>query len=270
MKVRSWIILLLAVVVLGIWSCLKDQSSEHSDKVSLRFEPVTKVKTSQGCAQGEKDCAKVSIQYPKVTAGEPRVQEKINEVTEQKVLESMAIFSDHNQKLVVNLDSAMAEFIELYESYVTDTNYFTIPWELKIQGKVVFQSDDMVCLRLDNSSYTGGAHPNHYTTMLNFNTTTGSLLQLKDVVRDVNEFRNIAEGILLGKKEEKEELDQPLIELTSESFFMLPENFAIQEDGILLFYNPYEASDYANGALSFLISYDELKKILAEDFRLSD
>jgi hypothetical protein len=51
---------------------------------------------------------------------------------------------------------------------------------------------------------------------------------------------------------------------------MLPENFAIQDDGILLYYNPYEASDYANGAVSFLVSFDELKPILSKNFKLSD
>ncbi len=266
MKLRLWIALFSILTTVGLWSCLKDQPSRLPDNAQLHFKEVSLLKKSKVC---EPECAKVSVKYPKATSGEPDIQARINKVTEQKVLESLAVFSD-NQKLVVNLDSAMSAFIKLYEQYVTKAEFFTIPWELKIQGKVEYQSENTVCLRLDNNSYTGGAHPNHHTVLLNFNTNTGDLLNLKDVVRDVNEFKNIAEDILFGKRKKEESDDHPLIELTSESFFMLPENFAIKEDGILLYYNPYEASDYANGSISFLVSFDDLKPILARDFRFSD
>ncbi len=266
MKLRVWMIPLPIVILVGLWSCLNDQTSDLPDNAQLNFKEVTLIKRSKTC---EMDCAKVSVRYPRVISGNPEVQSRINRVTEQKVLESLAVFSD-NQKLVVNLDSAMSEFIKLYEQYVTRAEFFTIPWELKIQGKVEYQSDHTVCLRLDNNSYTGGAHPNHHTTLLNFNTQTGDLLDLGDVVRDVEQFKVIAEDILFGKKKRQDTDEQPLIELTSESFFMLPENFAIKEDGILLFYNPYEASDYANGSISFLVSFDDLKPILSKEFRFSD
>lgn len=270
MKSRPWIALLSAVVLLGLWSCLNEQDTTQSTVEWVQFKEISKVKTSEGCVNQQNDCAKVSVKYPIVASGKKEIQEKINKVTQQKIFESLAVFSEYNNKLVVNLDSAMAEFIALYEDYVTDSEFFTIPWELKIQGKVVFQSKNMVSLLLENSSYTGGAHPNLYTTLLNFNTNTGNLVELNDIVRDVNQFKNIAEDILLGKNKQKEDTDQPLIELTSESFFMLPQNFAIQEDGILLFYNPYEASDYANGSISFLISYDQLSAILSEEFKSID
>ncbi len=270
MNLRPRIALVLAaVLVLGLWSCLKDQELKESDD-SVRFEDISYRKASEGCKGQSNDCAKVSVQYPVMTTGNEQAKSKINQITQQKVLESLAIFSDHNNKLVVNVDSAMAEFIELYEDYVTDSEFFTIPWELKIKGQIVYQSNEMVCLRLDNSSYTGGAHPNHHTTLLNFNTNTGHLLQLNDVVRNVEQFKLIAEDILLGKKKRKDQIsDEPIIELTSDSFFNLPENFAIKEDGILLFYNPYEASDYANGSISFLVSFDELQPILSKEFKLN-
>ena len=271
MKARPWIATLLTLaLILALWSCLKDQKASEVVSNGIHFNNATLQKSSSGCATQSNDCAKVMVEYPVMVSGDSIVRTKVNALTKQKVIESLAVFSDHHQKLVVNIDSAMAEFIELYEDYITDSNFFTIPWELKIRGQVVHQSEELVCLRLDNSSYTGGAHPNNYTTLLNFNTQTGHLIQLKDVVKDVEEFKNIAEEILLGKKKPKEPSDEPIIELTSDSFFTLPENFAIQEDGILLYYNPYEASDYANGAISFLISYDELKAILSKEFRVSD
>lgn len=271
MKVRPWIAIFPAfAVLLCLWSCLKDSKNEQFKGPSVQFDEVTLIKTSKGCTTQSNDCAKVSVQYPIMTSGDENVKNKVNQVTKKKVLESLAVFSDHDNKLVVNLDSAMVEFVKLYEDYVKDSDFFTIPWELKIKGEVIFQAENMVCLQLDNSSYTGGAHPNQYTTLLNFNTHTGDLLQLNDIVYDVEEFKNIAENILVGKKRPKSENDQPVIEFTSDSFFMLPENFAVQEDGILLYYNPYEASDYANGSISFLVSYDDLKSILSKDFKLSD
>jgi hypothetical protein len=271
MKLRPWIAFTSAVILLlGLWSCLKDQSPEQTSS-GVQFDEVKLFKSSKDCAEQSNNCAKVVVQYPVMTTGKEEVKKKINQITEQKVLESLAVFSDHDNTLVVNLDSAIADFIELYEDYVTDSEFFTIPWELKIKGQIINKSDNMVCLRLENNSYTGGAHPNHYTTMLNFNTNTGDLLELKDVVRNVEEFKNIAEDILLGRNKRRvEPSDEPLIELTSDSYFMLPENFAIQDDGILLYYNPYEASDYANGAVSFLVSFDELKPILSKNFKLSD
>lgn len=256
----------------SFWSCSQKPESEQIADDSLQFESISLMKISSGCSEQKQECARVSVDFPLATNGESLIKEKINNVTKQKVLESLAVFSEHDSKLIVDLDAAMAEFIKLYESYVTDSDFFTIPWELKINGEVLFQSQNTVSLRLDNSSYTGGAHPNQYTTLLNFNTETGNLIQLKDVVRDINEFKIIAEELLLGKNKKKEDevSDHPVIELTSDSYFMLPENFSIQEDGILLFYNPYEASDYANGSLTFLISYDELKPILSENFKEVD
>ncbi len=268
MNLCSWKPLLLAFLSIYIWSCSSDKGNEQFTGDGIYFEEVSMMKISSGCSEQKQECAKVSVDYPLAKTGDAYIKDKINKVTKQKVLESLAVFSEHDNKLVEDLDVAMAEFIKLYESYVRESNFFSIPWELKIDGEVLYQSEKMVCLKLENSSYTGGAHPNEYTTLLNFNTETGDLLELNDIVSDVAKLRVLAEESILGKrKKEVDESDVPVIELASDSYFTLPENFAIQKNGILLFYNPYEASDYASGTLSFLLSYDDLNSILANGFK---
>jgi hypothetical protein len=46
--------------------------------------------------------------------------------------------------------------------------------------------------------------------------------------------------------------------------FGLPQNFALQEDGVYFYYNPYEAAAYALGATEFTIPYEELKEVIRQ------
>jgi hypothetical protein len=44
--------------------------------------------------------------------------------------------------------------------------------------------------------------------------------------------------------------------------FHLPQNIFYTEEGLLLYYNSYEAASYADGPKEILFSYDEVSKYL--------
>ena len=44
--------------------------------------------------------------------------------------------------------------------------------------------------------------------------------------------------------------------------FQLPQNIFYTEDGLLLYYNSYEAASYADGPKEILFPYDKISKFL--------
>ncbi len=243
-------------------ACAFQGSTGEENSANISFERISKRKQSLRCKENKNICATVTVNYPTAKYGDEFVVNAINQTVKKKILESLAVFSDLDKKLVADIDSAMVGFIHLYDNFITASEFFTVPWELKVDGKIVYQSDKIVSIKLENYSFTGGAHPNSNVCMLNFDAQTGQLLQLKDIITDMEEFVAIINNRQDKKREKRPINAGPSIELASTSYSGLPENFSIDKKGILFHYNPYEVGTYADGSYSFFLTFDALDEVL--------
>lgn len=182
--------------------------------------------------------------------------QKINQVIIDSTLASLYL-----DKPVDNIQEALDTFVSDYKGFKKDFPDSNGVWELIVETEVVFESETVISYSINTYSFTGGAHGNDRIILLNFDASTGNIINQGDLFQDLEKLKNIAESFFI--KSQKESSDT----FNMEDYFFgqefqLPENMSYSDDGFLMLYNVYEIASYAQGYTEFVIPYDELEGIL--------
>jgi ABC-type transport system substrate-binding protein len=135
---------------------------------------------------------------------------------------------------------------------------------IEINGEQASATPTTITVIISEYSYTGGAHPNSRQTYLNFNQTTGELIQLEDFITNQELLLNLAEQQFREAYQLASDQDLSAAGLF-ENQLVLPQNFAITQEGLYLFYNTYEIGPYAAGPYEVNIPWTRLEDILKKD-----
>ena len=158
-------------------------------------------------------------------------------------------------------DSFINSYLELKKEFPKE-----IAWEAKINGLIVFQSSEIINIRLEYYMFTGGAHGYYGVKSLIFDAQSGKKLSNKDIFAEYDRFTSYVEG----KFRTKFNLS-PNQNINANGFmfeddkFVLPENIFFTKNGVLLVYNIYEIAAYSEGNQELLLTYDEVKPFLRID-----
>lgn len=121
---------------------------------------------------------------------------------------------------------------------------------------------ELISVQVDRGSYTGGAHPNRYTSGLLFDLRTGQFIDPAQLADDPAAFQSGAAELLLEKAEAHPERkafwqDYPdIIARWSEGTVLF------DETGMRIVYSPYELGPYAMGDIEFRLNWEELAPVL--------
>ena len=154
-------------------------------------------------------------------------------------------------------------FITSYEDMQKEYPKDSFGWEGKIEGSIAYQSENVLNIRIDHYTFTGGAHGYQGVRSLIFNPETGKIIANEALFNNVNAFTKFAE-----KKFRKAYSipEQDNINSTGLMFeddqFALPLTMLFNEKGLLLYYNTYEAASYADGPKEIQLTYQELTPYL--------
>lgn len=137
----------------------------------------------------------------------------------------------------------------------------------------VYQTDQLVSVRAEYYSYTGGAHPNTVLMAWNFDLTSGQFFTPEVLATDGQRFSEAVQ----------EELVRQSREVAAESE-MAPEEFfwsnyeeilagwssyavSFDETGMTVGFSPYELAAYAAGSQVYHLSYSQLLGYLSDHGR---
>ncbi|MCB2221951.1 MAG: DUF3298 and DUF4163 domain-containing protein [Bacteroidetes bacterium] len=138
-------------------------------------------------------------------------------------------------------------------------------WQKKISTEVLYNDNYILSLRLTKYAYAGGAHGVSIQNNLVFNLKNNSKVHLRDLLYEGFEPRLNA---LIDKKLRKlNGLNKS--EKLKEAGFLIDEieyndNFFINNDGIIFYYNVYEIAPYASGPLEIFIPFYEIRGLLKD------
>lgn len=127
------------------------------------------------------------------------------------------------------------------------------------------QNGQIVSVRVDNISYTGGAHPNRYVVSYLFDLEAGQFIDPLQLADDPETLRTGAAARLLEKAEEHPAFD---------SFWQdYPDLVARWNEGTVLFdgagmkviYSPYEIAPYGMGDVELSLDWEELEPLLGPE-----
>lgn len=217
-----------------LWSC--------EDNVTLNFTEVSII---------DEDDTTIEIHIPKAD-GKTTAAQKINATLTNFVNTALTIDAVSTTK--ESTEESIQGFKKAYKDFKTQigkTLYTNLPpWEVLVDGEVIFKSETLVSIAMNSSINTGGAHSNLVFQFFNFNSTTGKQLSTQDLINDVPGFTALAE-----KYFNKELLSAS--SMRSDAFktdtFTLPKNLGFSEDGVIIFYDTYNAA--SNNTIEFTIPY---------------
>lgn len=248
-RIKAVLYLLLATA----YSCgLGEDSNSSFDPSYYKSEMVHVESSYDNCKTGNEDCTYITFDYP--VFKNPENSEVLMKISHQ--IEEMMLTGTEAD----NLDKASELFIQNYAEFLNDPeieNYDT-PWfDIRKAEWLVLQKK-VLSLKCSTTNFYGGAHPNQFVMLRNFNPYTGDSLGLGMIFNP----ENLEELSRLGEKYfRKSQKLKP-----NESFedagywfkdnqFFLTDNFAFTHEGLLFYFNEYEVAPYSSGAIYFVVPY---------------
>jgi len=250
-------------------SCVDQSDDQKLQGNSIRIETVILKQKSGDCENnGSGNCAEIKIEFIELkNLTDLSAMEKINSKIQKELLRPIG-----REKGNKNFEVLMQNFLDEYINFKKEFPESQQEWELERKAVNNFNDDNILSCTFSEYSYLGGAHPNTFLTLTNFNLKSGEIIELPDILIDayLDELNNIAEPIFRKENELTEDIN-----LTEAGFwfdddkFGVSNNFTIGKDGLTFYYNSYEITAYAYGPTELFIPYKSIKKLIKPDGLLS-
>ncbi len=136
-------------------------------------------------------------------------------------------------------------------------------WQKRFSSEVLYNDNNILSIRMEKYAYTGGAHGVAIQGNLVFDLLKNKRIRLNDLFYDGFEPRLNA---LIDKKLRKLNGIAKDDNLNDAGFLIdeieINNNFYINNDGIVFYYNVYEIAPYASGPLEISIPFYEIRGLL--------
>ena len=243
------ILSLFALAVLFI-SCEKDKQLEFT----------TETYTEKSTLPCTENCPIVEVKVP-IAKNIPIVADSINKRV-FAVVKSIIYFGE-KPYTSTEYKGLLQSFISSYDALKTEFPKDTFGWEGKVEGSLVYETENVLNIKIDHYTYTGGAHGYQGVRSLIFNPKTGKIITNQELFNDVNAFTKFAEQKFRAayKIPENDAINSTGLMFENEKF-ALPMTLIFNEKGLLLYYNSYEAASYADGPKEIQLTFKELEPYL--------
>lgn len=231
---KSIIIFSFILFTTVFFSCKKEIALNFTETQIINEEEVT-----------------IEINIPKAK-GDSEAAKQINTSINKFIGKALNIDGTHVSK--VDIKESITNFKKAYTDFkiqIGKTLYKEIPpWEVLIDGEVLYKNENIVSMAMHSSINTGGAHSNLVFKFYNFDIKTGQQLTTKNLINDVPAFTALAKKYydkeLLSAEENR------ILAFKTEAF-KIPENLGFSDDGVIIFYDTFNTA--SNNVIEFTIPY---------------
>lgn len=225
------------------------------------YDLVVHEVSERGCDPEQEDCAWVRLAYPRFLdsqPGEPGLRAAVHEL-----LVSPAMGEDPSDSPA----RLAARFMDEFHASAAEDFASPAPWWLRREIAVVWSGPRALTLRMSESSYVGGAHPNHADTLLVLS-PDGRRLGLDEILAPGARAELVALGERAFRAHHGLPPDDPLDAhgfWFDDGRFDLNDNWGVIGEGLVFHYNPYEIAAYAVGHTEILLPWDRVTPLLVPD-----
>jgi len=223
------------IILSNICFSCKDETTINFSEISIIDEGETTIEINIPKANGKTEAAK-----------------QINTTLTHFVNTALNIEAVYATK--TSTEESITAFKKAYKDFKTQigkTLYTNLPpWEVLIDGEVIYKSENLVSIAMNSSINTGGAHSNLVFKFYNFDIKTGQELETKDLLNNIPAFTALA----------KKYYDKELLSTTNERIeafdtnaFKLPKTLGFSQDGVIVFYETFNFA--TNNVIEFTIPY---------------
>ena len=172
------------------------------------------------------------------------------------------------------IDAMCAEEQAVFEQTVKEFTEWAAEDEREME---YYNYDEMLVKRADpqivsilksNACFTGGAHGMYGSWGVNFDSASGGELLLSDVVTDMSRIPKLTAESIIEKYQEEGYEDFSWLEESLEQQETELYTWTMDENGITIYFQPYEIASYAMGLLTAEISFAEHPELFEEKYLL--
>jgi hypothetical protein len=240
------LIFLFTVTALILISC-EEETVQFSDKIEYEIQNYRIV--SEDCDTAGR-CAYVEFKYPVFSGPANSPAASIL----NSYVKTALLADDYVDSAVATIDEFGQNFVKEYENFTAEFTDYQTGWALEREIKVIYNTSKIISLEFYEYSFMGGAHPITMRTFQSFYSKTGAIVVIEDskIINKLTaiaeeEFRNSSAGYLFENDE-----------------FCLNDNFAITEDGLIFYFNPYEIAPYSFGPAKIILKRDKTGNLIDE------
>ena len=241
-------------------ACKNENPSQREKPETTTFSLSTKtIELSKGDCDNntfESKCAKVSLKYPTAAGGQTGLSQNINNWANDFLVSLLDPGLELDAE--TSLESAVQGFFDMHQEMTAEMPELPGNYTVEVTDTILMQTDDLLTLRMDAYSHTGGAHPNTTAAIATFDKKTGKQLYPIDLVKDLEKLYNAAEQKF---RETRKEAFEEGFDFTESWPFVIAKNVGMTTEGLIFCYVPYEVTPYVLGFTEFVIPYDELEKL---------
>lgn len=211
-------------------------------------------------ARKETVAANIDIRFPELSCqtGISVAVNAINEAIQSRLLKVL------DGKHFETVEQLMEAFGSDYEKSTKATPEMPGAWLLKFAATVSYHDEDLFCLKILQSVFTGGAHPASHLTYLVFSIKTGELYSLTNLIHknSLAKLAKVAENHFRQIRNMKpEETYKQAGYWFENDQFSLNRSFLISKDGMSFCFNQSEIAPYSKGIIEFIVPWSDLKTI---------
>lgn len=242
-------------ILAGIWAC----SSPSSEKIDLKifdYELKKVSKSYQNCEIGTASCTYIYFSYP-----EFKNRTKITDSISKKI--KAVMFEDTLANAQIKCDQFIDEYSSFLKQDFGDRKY-DISWYSTSEVEILTVQKKVISISVKQNDFQGGAHPNLYFYLLNFDPITSNVVYYDHFFSVESQMELIKMiDLELRKRNNMKKSDS----LNDIGFMLdgdtlaLSDNFAFTENGLLFIYNSYEIAPYAMGIISITLPYDLIEHL---------
>ena len=180
--------------------------------------------------------------------------------------EGSSEYESFNLEIINTIASLQSDFLEVVNNNEEwrSQNMPELGSDLFVDYEVFNASNGLLSIRFSFGEYiAGAAHPNSFQFTRNYDLYSKSFLTLDDLFTPGSQYLEKFSEYCIGYLEENGILDWP--ETGANPVPENYENWNIQQDGILITFNPYQVASYAAGPQWVLIPYSELEPYISEE-----
>lgn len=131
---------------------------------------------------------------------------------------------------------------------------------------------DIIDIKMNTFSYTGGAHYVRDDSTYHYNKRTNKFMQLSDFFIDYASFEKIddlayAYLMKLNEKELRYNFNETWVRKGIASDNINYEHFMFKDSGLEILFPPYQIGPWSDGEIKIVIPYDKLNELLKEEYR---
>lgn len=223
-----------------------DEGIERATFVNYQLLSIKEKKGPCNGVSSDEKCFSIDIQYPVMSSGASKaVMDSINRQIQQDILKYAFISEPKDDfELLIN------EMSQEYETILKENSDYNSGWLLEISSDIIFQDSLYISTASTIFSFTGGAHPNSYQVYRSYDLATGKALSLGDFLVEGFETKLNQLAEIEFRMDKQIAPDKALNDegyFFEDGRFQLNNNFAVLEQSLLFYYNPYEIGPYSIG-----------------------